>query len=79
MERNLVAKGNVDITETTGGFGSQVIRFLNHPITKDVEKGLLVAGALYGGYKISDNIIKNGYDGSLNLLGLVSINLTKHS
>lgn len=78
MERNLVAKGNVDITGTTDSFGDKMFRFFNHPITKGVGKGLLAFGTLFTGYKITDNMIKNEYDGSMNLMGLVSINLTKH-
>ena len=78
MESNLVAKGNVDITGTTDSFGNKLIRFFNHPITKGVGKGLLAFGTLFTGYKITDNIIKNDYDGSMDLLGLVSINLTKY-
>ena len=78
MDNTSVTKGNVDITETKDSFGNKLSRFFNHPITKGIGKSLLAFGTLFAGYKITDNIIKNDYDGSMDLLGLVSINLTKH-
>ena len=78
MDNNLVAKGNVDITRIEDGFGDKLIRFVNHPVVKWIGGGLLGGGALYAGYKITDNITSNGYDGSMDLLGLVKIDLSKH-
>lgn len=78
MDNNLVAKGNVDITRTENSFGDKLMRFVNHPATRWVGKGLLGLGALFTGYKITDNLTRNDYDGSMNLLGLIRIDLTKH-
>ena len=66
-------KKNADIMNV-----DKLIRFVNHPAVKWIGRGLLGGGALYAGYKITDNITSNGYDGSMDLLGLVKIDLTKH-
>lgn len=78
MENNMVTKGNVEITRNEDSFGNKLTRIVNHPATKGAAKVLGVGATLYTGYRISDNVIKHHYNGSIDLLGLVKITLSPH-